>query len=444
MRGHRLRRTPATLWKTLRPRSPHAPLIPRLLTWWRAVWPLVTFLVTVPILWPVARVFRRADAPWIIGGHRGRLRDDNAGALHRFLQEPVQSGAEKPRAIWIAQEPALLDALRFEGHPVLRMHSLAARWAIVRAPVLVYSHGESDLDLGLVLLRRGLGLRVYLNHCMNHIKAGERYSPVYDALTGWRKRVYEWVQTDFDWLVCSSDTEAANFARSYPHKVDRIATGGGAHLDDWIRGREVAPKPQLIWFPTFREDAAGFDAMLQQVRAVTANDHLRDWLLRTGRTFRIGAHINTATVHGEGIALHAPFSWLPPAAIKEAMCESELFISDYSGLLGDWLALDRPTIFFPFDLDAYLAHRRLYVHYPDLAWGPLVFDADALVAAILDASWQRDPMLAAKQRSWQARMIPVLAPIYAHATWQTIEHLRRAPHQRPPPPSRLAASPGNP
>src|SRR5690606_4445787 len=73
--------------------------------------------------------------------------------------------------IWIAN-PSLLADLRARGVNVLARQSWAARRAISRAPLLIYSHGEDDLDLQLILLRGRRNTCVYLGHSLSPSQAG--------------------------------------------------------------------------------------------------------------------------------------------------------------------------------------------------------------------------------------------------------------------------------
>ncbi len=365
---------------------------------------------------PVAR-WRRAvpETPWVISGHRGRIYEDNAGALHHY----IRSQTSQP-IIWISGSEAVTASLRAAGHPTLRRGTFAARWAIMCAPVLIYSHGEDDLDPALILLRGRTGLRIFLNHSQNHIKAGEYHTARYASLTGLQKRFYEWRVTDFDYLLASSERERANFALSYPHLADRILLGGGAHCDELLARCTDPPGRSLFYFPTFRDTPAGRTALDRVLRSLVKSERLRDWLLAEGLTLHIGAHINSDDL---GVMVEHPFEIVPVSRIKEGIYDCQAFISDYSGLLADFLSFDRPTIFFPFDREDYLRVRRLYVPYEEFAYGPLVETADDLVELLVSNRW-RDPAPWAERRQfWRSEIFPTMEPVYAATTYRTIAAL---------------------
>ncbi|NDB19180.1 MAG: hypothetical protein EB027_07985, partial [Actinobacteria bacterium] len=65
---------------------------------------------------PVAR-WRRGvpETPWVISGHRGRIYEDNAGALHSYL-----CAHTKQPVIWISGSEAVTAQLTAAGQATLR------------------------------------------------------------------------------------------------------------------------------------------------------------------------------------------------------------------------------------------------------------------------------------------------------------------------------------
>lgn len=372
----------------------------------------LSFAVTMPFMIPLAHAFRNNARPWVVSGHRGRIYADNAAAVHAELLR------QKQPTIWISDNDEITHMLRAQGAAVLRRNSLRARWAMLTAPVLIHSHGESDIDLFQILLRRVLGLRVHVNHCMNHVKAGDFHSPVYAQLRGIRKWFYAWLVTDFDVLLASSESEKDNFKLAFPHRADRIRLGGGAHMDTFLKLKEEGHRTnEIVYFPTFRDDPAGKRALEDVIDRLRRSERLQQWLQEEDLQLKIGAHINTG---GYALRGQGRISWLEPSEIVEAMSRAQAFISDYSGLIMDALLLDAPVMFFPFDLDAYLESRWLYHPYEKLAYGPCVHDVDALIDLLMSGQWRDLAPWAAQRKAFRDEIIPVLSPVYAQASVQAI------------------------
>ena len=361
-------------------------------------------------------VWRRGtegDGTWVISGHRGRAYLDNSAALEEFARASGQS------ITWIANAP--LDAeLAERGVRTLRRNSWAARRAISRASALIYSHGEDDLDLFMILLRGRSAPRFYLNHSNNFLKAGGVLEPDWEE-QWWLRRLFRgWLLTDCDHLLASSKKEKENFARSYPNLADKIVMGGGAHLDSWERALRGTPRRRIYWFPTFRDSATGAAMLRQAVRDVVTSERLSAWLEANDYEFFVGAHINSQSDIAD--AIRPPFHVAPRADLVRDISQSEIFISDYSGIIFDFLLSERPQILFAFDRDDYLKRRCLYVDYPELDFAFHAEDSQALIDAIVEERWRDDGLREAAAR-WRQETLPSRGQDFAGETLQTIDRI---------------------
>ena len=357
----------------------------------------------------------KAEAPWVIGGHRGRLYEDNCAALHRYLirhtGQPV---------LWITSHPDLVSRFQSEGIPVLKRHSLRARIALMQAPVLIHSHGEKDLDEYFLSANRKFGFRVYLNHSLNILKAGQCYSQRYERLSPKQQRAFQDSITRFDRFLVSSETEL-KFARwSFPHLADKIVLGGGAHLDYYFDpANRVEVRKKVFYFPTFRDDGIKTKYSVQDIlEKLVHNPDLTDWLKAEGMTFEIGRHINSKRLEIPDGA-KSIFREVGPDELKKSLMECELFISDYSGVQGDYLALQKPIIHFVYDLEDYLKVRRLYVKYEDFAFGPVIKSVSELVEVLRSKRYQSEEYTLRAQRRFK-EYFPVTKPEYAATTYAVI------------------------
>jgi hypothetical protein len=342
---------------------------------------------------------------------------DNSGTLHDHIRlhttQPI---------IWIANEP-LASELRKQGIQVLVRNSLAARLAIFRAPVLIYSHGEDDLDQYAILWRNKLGYRVYLAHCLAHVKAGQFYTMGLEKLGFLRMAIFRWTMVDFDLLPASSELEKKHFALTLPHRQHCTHVGGGAHLDNFLRAAQVPTDGRIVWFPTFRDTLAEAKNLNLVIQSVISDPKILDWLQTTGRTLYVCHHINSQN-HSSVIRLpqgaenHIRFC--SPTTIPELLSKSDLFISDYSGLTADWLIMDRPAVFFPFDIDSYLKTRRIFIPYPEYHYGPWVKSAQELVDTLVSGKWMDLMPWQEKREHWKDLMFPHREPVYSRETLETI------------------------
>lgn len=68
--------------------------------------------------------------------------------------------------------------------------------------------------------------------------------------------------------------------------------------------------------------------------------------------------------------------------IETALCAADMVISDYSSLIFEYALLERPMIFFAYDLEAYDDARSFYFDYETFVPGNIVRDGDAVIEEI--------------------------------------------------------------
>ena len=65
------------------------------------------------------------------------------------------------------------------------------------------------------------------------------------------------------------------------------------------------------------------------------------------------------------------------------MLISDMMITDYSSIMIEYCILNKPIIFFTYDLDSYLASERgFYYDFKKTVPGPIVYDCDELIEVI--------------------------------------------------------------
>ncbi len=354
--------------------------------------------------------------PWVIGGHRGRIYEDNAGALHSYMVEQA-----KQPVIWIADSPVLLRELRAKGFVVLKRNSLAARIAILRAPVLIYSHGEDDLDLFLLFFRKALGMRVYLGHCLSYLKIGQYSHPGFNEWLWIKRKIHVFLMTDFDLFPTSSPTEKKNLDGQFRFRTERILPyGGGAHIDRMLLLREKTPENLLTWFPTFRDKKDEQNNVYKTINDVLKSASLHEYLEKENLRLAVAGHINSNNMQGE-ISMHPRISIHSAKEILPLLGDSVCFISDYSGLVLDWLCFGRPLVLFPFDKETYLKSRCLCVSLEDIHYGPLVYTSEDFLKTICSGIWRDLAAYAERRKYWMNIIFPDLRPGYAMRCYETIK-----------------------
>ena len=69
--------------------------------------------------------------------------------------------------------------------------------------------------------------------------------------------------------------------------------------------------------------------------------------------------------------------------IEDAMCVADICISDYSSLIFEYSLLERPMLFFAYDIEEYIDWRGFYYPYEEFTPGPVVNTTEEIVRYLL-------------------------------------------------------------
>lgn len=354
--------------------------------------------------WPAGRLCpRRFDLVVVIGREDGRF-SDNA----KYFYLHACAGTEvAPRTVYfLSGERSTVDALRVLGLRALRYPSLRAVWMLLRAALVVADSAEwvrwgryqlaagarilqlwhgvplKRIELAELAARRtAMGRVKGLMHAL-YVSAFARY-PTYDVVTS-----------------TSRYLTGVAFAPSFhAHRVVETGYPRNDVLDAALRSRmpeavwlntDVAATRRLrefrgrggravLYAPTFRirgRNPVGSEVLDYKALDAFARDHDLCIMLKLhpllGGRGRLDGFANV----------------LEYDAVRDVypvLCETDLLVTDYSSIYFDYLLLDRPMVFFPYDLDEYRSRERgLLFDYADLTPGPKAHTQAALQAAIVD------------------------------------------------------------
>lgn len=365
---------------------------------------LLPFLAFAIFLMPVAVICRTKNKPWVISGHKGKYYEDNSKAVHQYT---INNTCQK--IIWISSSKALTNSLKKQGSLVLRKHSFKARWAILVSPVLLYSHGEDDLDNFLIVMRRVLGVRIFLSHTLNHIK-------------GPLKKAKRHLLTDFDYLLATSEKEMENLSLLYPGRERKFRLGGGAHMDQFFINRGVEPENLIVYFPTHRESNESIEGLSQVLNDIVSSNQLVGWLSDNNYKFVICCHVNS-NVYSK-LRMAKNFIQASPDELLPYLIKCRLLISDYSGIITNYLVLDKPIILFPFDMIDFSSRRVIYGKYTDMCYGEKVTTVAELQKLIISHTWIDEDYLQREKREKLVKEIyPFMEASYAKRSFESIQNI---------------------
>lgn len=90
--------------------------------------------------------------------------------------------------------------------------------------------------------------------------------------------------------------------------------------------------------------------------------------------------------------------------VQELLACTSLLVSDYSGIVNDFVLLSRPVVWYLPDLSDYMSSNRdFYYPFPQVLPGPVVTNESDLFNLICDSGWFSDPSYVAKYDRYVSR-----------------------------------------
>lgn len=77
-------------------------------------------------------------------------------------------------------------------------------------------------------------------------------------------------------------------------------------------------------------------------------------------------------------------------SVETALCAADYLIADYSSLIFEYALLNKPMVFFAYDLEKYKRDRSFYFEYESFVPGRIVMTNEEIVASILSNSCQQE------------------------------------------------------
>jgi hypothetical protein len=156
------------------------------------------------------------------------------------------------------------------------------------------------------------------------------------------------------------------------------------------------------------------------ISEVCSSPELKAYLLDRGLELYVGTHINIS--EGKRPELKPPFYLRSPQQLVEEVAQSQLLISDYSGVVFDDLLLERPEILFAFDLDDYLERRNLLADYEAFQLALFPKTSAELIEMLVTDAWRNSSLVQAAAEE-RRRTLPPIDDKFALASVRSIDDL---------------------
>ena len=318
------------------------------------------------------------------------------------------------RGVWIAKDRDVYDRVKKAGYEVCMCDSREGRRVQLRAATLIHSHTIKD-DFNYLLVGGATAVNVWHGVGLKRSWYRNRMSfagkwmaaPASPA----RSLCLLWDRTDLareNYFIGTSETVDAYYPATYHVPADHVLMLGQARNDVFYRtSPEEAWLPECLrrgkvvaYLPTHR-DYGEKRGNRESVGADIDYAGLSELLGRYGYTLVVKQHSFNAHAQaaGGGFPNIVDLSRLDHELDTQLILKhTDILITDYSSVYTDFLLLDRPMIFYCYDLEQYLQKWELNFDYDAVTPGPKAFDCRQLTEELEKLLQGRDGYEAERRR----------------------------------------------
>lgn len=398
---------------------------------------LVVAVVSRLLFTPLAWVVPRDPSRHVVIGREGGKFLDNAKYFYSWLTQNLPSGH---RVQFLTRHDSVQRGLE-AIHPgsVLRFPSWAAGWALLRAGTVVVDSAEYGEDGRLGLLHGARLVQIWHGAPLKeielplHQRRRAQLPPLQrglldllKAITGRFRRTHTLVSTSAfftehafrpcfhaDHIVASGypRNDALFGARDYPPALVELNTDRDAARQ--LRHSRATGLKTVLYAPTFRQDkhspfAEGW-VDLERLSAFGQEHKL---------VFAMKLH---PVLQVSGLAQPLPhiLDISPTTDVYPLLADIDVLVTDYSSIYFDFLLLDRPVVFYPYDLARYIADdRKLLFDYADMTPGPKAHSFAELCVLLAKATGDEED-------EWQSERWRVRSLAFDHVDGNAAQRLWR-------------------
>lgn len=356
-------------------------------------------LLLLPVYW-LSFLFPRNKKIWLFGSTFGRRFADNPRYLYLYVSQHKEELGLRP--IWISHNEDVVQMLNSKGYEAYMYHSLKGIWFALRGKVYLFDNYSKDINFWQsggamkVNLWHGIPLKKIQNDNIfdkfRHPKnLWEKIKNIPRNISDEKSNHYVLTTSENLTKIFSSAFKTKNVLVSeYPRNQVLISDDiKNVYLDEEKKDRKKIisflnkkndgkNKKMIFYMPTFRESETLFFKHFDK-------NHFQKFLAENNLLFCIKLHPKSKlneefkNIQSENIMVinkdADPYVFLKLA---------DVLITDYSSIYFDYLLLDRPIIFFAYDLKEYLSDsREMYFDYDEFTPGEKVRNYQGLKNSIV-------------------------------------------------------------
>lgn len=207
------------------------------------------------------------------------------------------------------------------------------------------------------------------------------------------------ISQNTDYLITTSDKIKDYYSEAFQMPKEKIKALGLPRMDYYFENHDISQlksqfcnkynisndKKIILYAPTFREEEK-YNNVFNFLDLEKFNESIgEEYVL----ALRLHPKINK--FYSESISADGQYIDVSDYENEqELLLISDILITDYSSIMIEFCALDKPTVFFTYDLDNYLSHERgFYYDFKKTVPGPIVYTTEELIDVIEDNKFDK-------------------------------------------------------
>ncbi len=357
----------------------------------------------------LSTILPRSSKIWIFGAWYGKYYSDNPAYIYEYIADKKLDIIP----IWLTQNKNVIKNLRKKGLRAYSTFSIQGFWYALKGAVTFINCGYEDVNK--YCIKNSIIVQLWHGVPLKKIKNDDEINNnLNNFLIFTRKiffKIFPFFDEEYDMLISSGKKTSQRFFTAFRLDRSKIFETGFPR-SDIIQSKELSlNKGQVIncdntkidklilYAPTHREEGKGSFNIFSNYNLVNFNKFLKDnhsILFVKLHFYEDYEKIMIMLDNQSNIVLLKN-----DIDINRILFNMDILITDYSSVFYDYLILDRPIIFTPFDIDEYQKFdRELYVDYNEEVPGPICMDWEQVKLELKKLFQHNDPFLSKRKKCY--------------------------------------------
>lgn len=329
---------------------------------------IALFIINL-FLYQISNLYKKDTRIWLFGSWFGNKYSDNPKAFFEY----INANHKEIRAVWITDNPLIIKHIKDLGYEVYKKYSFKAIKIAFKSKFVFVSHSCNVDIMPFVNSYKTDIIQLWHGQPLKKIHYDDDYNLQSKLLFKIKKKIAPFIHEEYKFITACSSEDQKNFKSAF--KNENVIITGYSRNDLLFKTNNSLNKT-ILYLPTFRDNLGSEIDLFSNY-----NFCIKTWsnyLKSIGYTLLIKMHPanKPSKLSINKFNSIESIEFLDENVdILDCLAQSDILITDYSSVYFDYLLIDKPIIFSPFDYQKYISKdRKLYYNYDKVTPGPKCYD----------------------------------------------------------------------